>query len=1138
MSSERQKQFNKSLVSLNLKKNRKKTEENEKNNEKNDKLGTLINQLKSSSFQIENMTNSMLGQIPLTQSRIIPINESNINTNINFNNNLQNTNNTYASSMNNFNLYNTNYNFNNLKPSNLNSDNFKFKTFSQRVDNNPQDYYENDIDTKIDFKIINYFQFQSKNLPEIKELNESNFDEKKIEEINKEKEENEKLKKEIESIKKLREEQEKINKQEDEKLKKKKEEDEKINNDEEIIVSQKNIDDYENENYIGLMEEEERLEKEIIEKEKKEKEKNRRIKKERLEKEKREKEEKEKRKQLKNNFTLTNKNNIIDEIKIDEISEIEKMNSSHSNDNNDKNKKKENSKIKLKSPLKKSFNENNTSSENESSDKVDLISPNDKREIEKKNQLNHNLLKDLTKEQQNIIEQTIKDVNSFDINHPDLSEKNNFYHIKELDKNEKSINNIINNFKTEIIEKEGKIISKQRRKNFLKKNYFEYKLKKNKVVEDCFDMNTLPHPTYMIKAFESCDFNKELPKFKNNFEEKIFKEKNLIENNLNPIGNFENYTTFVYKYSCHDNYKLMIDAIKTFSYWRKTFFDGNSFYRVFMFGLIENYILNNNVEDIEILFSELIYEKNIEFYKEENINVNKFLKILSAIRYYLKEKQNEKAYELFLKSYKLKDGCFDNALIVYLRHVVYKFLPEIYEEAEKKTKDKKQNFKDKIINLEAIQYLGIEPEFIILNFMIYLFNVNIQLLWIDNDFLNPKFGILNFNEYDYDENEGYKFPLISIGYFFSGYVPLYSDKLSSNEILQKQISESNISIKQLIFFLREKEKCKICNKTTIHIIFLQKNFYVCKNCLEKHIRDICSKRAINLLRNNFIGIEYSTKPIHLEGNYYIEEDDIIELLENRNLINELHSNINKICVSCKQIFDTNLLINLKCSCRYCQNCLIEKANNATKNLKILNKYEKETFAKKICECGNLFDVDDANNNRKDITDNDTNQAKIRMEIYIKTLCMNCLIVLQKFISENNINNLKTETEESKKENENENENRKESDNNIDLEKGKFESLKIKYRTIKLRKENASGKGLNYSDIDHIICEKCYYETSSKNKNKVNYDFDDDLENQNTKKQQKNNVLKIYCNICKKTHLMNLDESNTGGCCENNKCNVF
>ena len=44
MSSERQKQFNKSLVSLNLKKNRIKTEENEKNNEKNDKLGTLINQ--------------------------------------------------------------------------------------------------------------------------------------------------------------------------------------------------------------------------------------------------------------------------------------------------------------------------------------------------------------------------------------------------------------------------------------------------------------------------------------------------------------------------------------------------------------------------------------------------------------------------------------------------------------------------------------------------------------------------------------------------------------------------------------------------------------------------------------------------------------------------------------------------------------------------------------------------------------------------------------------------------------------------------------------------------------------------------------------------------------------------------------
>ena len=79
-------------------------------------------------------------------------------------------------------------------------------------------------------------------------------------------------------------------------------------------------------------------------------------------------------------------------------------------------------------------------------------------------------------------------------------------------------------------------------------------------------MNSLPHPNFMIKAFEICKLNEELPHLKYNFEDEIFHKGNLIEKNLSPIGTLENYTTFVYKYSCYNNYVLMIDAIKTFSY--------------------------------------------------------------------------------------------------------------------------------------------------------------------------------------------------------------------------------------------------------------------------------------------------------------------------------------------------------------------------------------------------------------------------------------------------------------------------------------------------------------------------------------------------------------------------------------------
>ena len=108
--------------------------------------------------------------------------------------------------------------------------------------------------------------------------------------------------------------------------------------------------------------------------------------------------------------------------------------------------------------------------------------------------------------------------------------------------------------------------------------------------------------------------------------------------------------------------------------------------------------------------------------------------------------------------------------------------------------------------------------------MIYLFNINIHLLWIDNDFIKLKYGIINLNESEYNEINGYKFPLITIGYFYSGYVPLYSKELSLNEILQKKLSEQKISIKQLIFFLKEKEKCQILIKQQL-ILFFSKKIY-------------------------------------------------------------------------------------------------------------------------------------------------------------------------------------------------------------------------------------------------------------------------------------------------------------------------
>ena len=154
-----------------------------------------------------------------------------------------------------------------------------------------------------------------------------------------------------------------------------------------------------------------------------------------------------------------------------------------------------------------------------------------------------------------------------------------------------------------------------------------------------------------------------------------------------------------------------------------------------------------------------------------------------------------------------------------------------------------------------------------------------------------------------------------------------------------------------------------------------------------------------------------------------------------------------------------------------------------------------------------------------------------MEIYIKTLCMICLAELQKFISGNNNNdNVKTENKAN-------NDIRKETDNNKDSVKGKFESLNIRFRTIKLKKENSPGKGLYYSDIEHIMCEKCYYETCYKSNHKLEQDSDDDDVVDHNKKKQDDILFKIHCNICKKSHLMNFIQSNNRGCC-NDGCFIY
>ena len=797
------KQFSQSLIGLKLKKNKlRNKEENKKEDNNNDELGNLLNKLKASQMKINNITNSIIGDvylnnnklntiqeetnfnnIPLAQSKLISIEEENDDNNNNYNENNNNNNiNNNNNNINNINNNNNNNNNDNNKKFYNNFTNFspvKLKSVSQSVFNNnfnPINKIEDDIDTNVDFTIINYFKYNDKKafLEEKKELENKKIEE----ELLRRKKENEELKKEIEEIQKEREEQERKNKENEEKLKKQIEENEIKKKEEEEKELLRKLKEEEEEKERKLNEEEIRLQRELLEKENEEEKKIQRIKqerlerekKERLEKERKEKEKKEKEKKEKEKIEkekIENKNLKIekkiseDDIEIQEISNSyeEEIQTNINNKNNDNNifKSKPNIRVYNENESKNNINNDKNSSNEEL--KVKLNSET-KKEIENIKKKNEDLLSKLNEDEKKEIERVINNIYSFDTDNPNLSKKDSFYIIKSLDKEDIEINELINDFEENVVKLENKDITKKRRKNFLNKNYFNYKIDFNSQFQQFMTSNRLPHPNYMNKAYQSCNFKEELPHINDNFEDDIFNKNNLNDKILSPISNLENFETFVYKYSCLDNYKLMISANKNFNLWRKCIFDGNSFYRVFMFCLIENYILNNNIKELETLIAELIYEKNIDLYNKNNIDTETFLIILAGLRKYLNENKTEKTYDLFLKSYLLKNQCFDKALIIYLRNVIFKYLTEVYEEEELYYKEKKLNYKNKKINLEAIKFFGIEPEFVILNYITYLYNVNLNILYIDSDFNNPKDNIIPIIDSESDNI------LITIGFFF------------------------------------------------------------------------------------------------------------------------------------------------------------------------------------------------------------------------------------------------------------------------------------------------------------------------------------------------------------------------------------
>ena len=363
------------------------------------------------------------------------------------------------------------------------------------------------------------------------------------------------------------------------------------------------------------------------------------------------------------------------------------------------------------------------------------------------------------------------------------------YPIVDLDFNyhEKTLDDLIPNLSNKIKENELSKEVEKRKFNFMAHSYFEGFISTNpllQIVPEC----KIAHIDLMRKIYEEQGL-KNIPKIsEENYEKKIFEKNNYDDNssiNSTIIGEVESLENFLYKYHLENNEEISTKSYKYFPYWRCIESDGNSFYRGIMFAIFENFIIKNLREQLNQIISEITCNKFVEIYTENNINYETPFYIFGVILYLLEKNKIEEAYNLFIKSYSLKDNSFDKILIMYLRYISFDYVEEILElskdEEILKKCDTKIHPENYNINKELIKTMNIEPNFFIICLMPYLFDINLLIYYLDRDLTKPKEGLVKLIDEDYPD-----LPFISLGYFFSSFHRIYWKQWVNEEPIIKK----------------------------------------------------------------------------------------------------------------------------------------------------------------------------------------------------------------------------------------------------------------------------------------------------------------------------------------------------------------
>ena len=684
---------------------------------------------------------------------------------------------------------------------------------------------------------------------------------------------------------------------------------------------------------------------------------------------------------------------------------------------------------------------------------------------------------------QDIIDKILEHIYAID-DFDDKSEENddiNIYpSITKLDTEEKNLKEKIPDFE-KILKKEKLTLDDKIKKYYSEDDAFEEDQESKKVTELLSEIMNIPNETHMDilqKNFEK-EKLKNLPDIEGldnleDLEYKLFEKDEFYPEGYSVISNLENLQTWIYKFRniAEEKPFIMVNALRYFNHWRMCLNDGNSFYRVNMFSLLEHCIIQKDLEFFSYILNDISSDNFIEYYKEKKIEYEKPFIILSAILSLTQDNLEEKAHEYLLKAYNLKNGCFDMLMIIYLKKVLCDFGKEINKllDEKKKSEEKVELIEEAKIDIEQIENLYLDPPKINIFYMFgQLFNINIKLYLLGGKFLEPINLLKNVDDM---ENT----PTFIFGYFFSSYHILYSpDADNENEIFKKIVENDNPKLSKLTHILKEYKKCDICFKETNHAVFLKKKFIVCIPCLLPHIEKTIKARASNFFDDKCLGQEYYSRAIHLQDDFYLDDFDYMELVEENNIINKIYSNHKgNQCTNCEKIKSDEIdFITLECKCAYCQDCFKNIIMKMTKDQGYLLPCEVDMLNNVFkCDCGKKYTYNDFEK-LYEVDDEQKEKAKERLSLYKDNYCIICL---KNLIHEDDV------------------------------------------KKIKIKKEMEDDK-------DHFICNNCYLkhfkkiDLDSDEENNTKEDNNEDKEEDRDDNEIKviKDEQKIKCSICKRWH---------------------